>query len=113
VRGVLAAVLVAAVLAGGAAGAQTRATLRVVALSPVAVHGAGFHAGERVHVWVTLGGTNSVRVVRTTAAGAFTATFAAAPAYDPCNALLIARATGALGDAAVLKLPERACPASP
>ena len=52
------------------------------------------------------GAVDSVRRVRATPAGSFAA---AVPPYDPCTGPLTIVATGARGDSARLKLPQRAC----
>jgi hypothetical protein len=105
-------VLVAGALAGTAA-AQTKPTLRLLAQSPLTVRGVGFHAKEKVRVTVAVSSVKRVRVVRTTAAGAFTVEISNVTPYDPCNDTLRVNAAGAIGDTAVLKLPQRACPPSP
>ena len=112
-RGVLAALVVALGAAAGAAGAERVASLRLVAQAPLTLHGARFHVKEPVRVVVRMGGTKVTRTVRTSAAGGFTVVIATAASYDPCNADLVATATGGRGDSAVLKLPQRACPPSP
>jgi len=105
-------VFVAGALAG-TAGAQVKPTLRLLAKSPLTVRGVGFHAKEKVRVTVDVSSVNRVRVVRTTAAGAFTVEISNVLSYDPCNDTLVVKAAGAIGDKAVLKLPQRACPPSP
>jgi hypothetical protein len=110
-KGVL-AILVAGALAG-AAGAQIKPTLRLLANSPLTVRGNGFHAKEKVRVTVNVGSVKQVRVVRATAAGVFTVELSNMAPYDRCNDPLLVRAAGTIGDTAVLKLPQRACPPSP
>ena len=105
-------VCVAGALAG-TAGAQVKPSLRLVANSPLTVRGAGFHAKEKVRVTVAVSSVKQVRVVRTTAAGSFTVEISSTAPYDPCNDTLVVNAAGAIGDQAILKLPQRACPPSP
>lgn len=81
--------------------------------SPLTVRGNGFHAKEKVRVTVNVGSVKQVRVVRATAAGVFTVELSNMAPYDRCNDALLVRAAGTIGDTAVLKLPQRACPPSP
>lgn len=97
-------VLAGILAAGGHATTASRAHLSVPTRSPLTVHGAGFRAGERVTVTVTLVGHVSRKTV-TAAAGRFTVRFLAT-APKACTAFQV-RAVGSLGDrAAVLSTPE-------
>jgi hypothetical protein len=99
----------AALTVGGTTGAQsnTRASLRLVSLDPVAVHGAGFASRERVRV--DLSGAASERR-RTFAArnGSLSVRFAGVHATR-CDVIRVV-AVGSRGSRTVLKyLPSPAC----
>jgi hypothetical protein len=79
--------------------------------TPLVVRGAQFRPLERVRVTAAYGGLRVTRIVRSTRAGRFAASFGAA--YDPCLETLRVTATGARGDRASEKLPQRACPPQP
>jgi hypothetical protein len=107
------AVTVLALLAGAGpvahVSARTRPALRLVAVSPVRVHGSGFHARERVRVRLEAGGARTVtRRVRATRRGGFTAGFARI-LIDRCSAFSIT-AVGRSGLVATLRRPRPQCP---
>jgi hypothetical protein len=102
--------LVAAVLVTAGAGATAKPALRLLGKQPLAVRGASFKPSERVRVSFSTSTAKGVRSVRSSRAGVFTAQAPATVAYDPCVESLVVRAIGAGGDAARLKLPQRACP---
>jgi len=74
------------------------------------VRGAHFAPRETVRVTILGPAPRTQRRIRTSATGTFTVQL---PTYDPCNMSLTVLAAGARGDAAQLKLPQRACPPSP
>jgi hypothetical protein len=80
----------------------THPTLRLLARSPVKVHGTGFGRDERVTVTY---GTWRLRV-RTTRFGAFVAQF---PFADRCSSGRVV-ATGGPGQRAMLYIPPTLCP---
>jgi hypothetical protein len=110
---VIGAVGAALAFAGGtASGAPTKPVLKLVRTAPLTVRGTHFYARERVRVTVDAS-RRFVRTVRTSAAGAFTATFDnASLVFDRCGNNWIISARGAGGDAAMLKLPQPDCPPS-
>ena len=112
-RQLLAACAGTAALLAPAAAARPAPALRLVATDPVTVRGTHFHARESVRVTVRTADLTRIRRVRATATGSFTARFTAPVGYDPCADTLRVYATGARGDAAGLKLPQRACPPAP
>jgi hypothetical protein len=107
VRGFAATVLAAVIAVGAASAAPTAPTLRISA-DPLVVRGKSFRPAERVRVKLSSAQVSRVRVVRTTAAGTFSATFALP--FDPCNDTLTAVATGPGDERASAKLPARECP---
>jgi hypothetical protein len=105
----LAAALVAA-SAAAAVAASASPSLHV-STTPLVVRGAQFRPLERVRVTASYGDARVTRLVRSTRAGRFVASFGAA--YDPCVETLRVTAAGASGDRAHEKLPQRACPPPP
>ena len=99
--------------AGPAAGSQSTAALRLVTTQPLTVRGVHFKSHERVRVTQHLDASTRWKVVRATATGTFKVTFAVPTAIDPCLESVRVTAVGGRGSAAVLKLPQRACPPSP
>lgn len=71
------------------------------------VHGAHFHARERVRVTIQ-GPVDRRLIVRASKLGAFTLT--KAPSMDPCTESFVIVAVGATGDKARMKLMPRMCP---
>jgi hypothetical protein len=102
--------LALAVLGSTAIGGESRkkATLRLSGDAPLTLRGANFLPSERVRVTVTAGEVRRTKQVTATRAGVFVVRFDAA--YDRCSGF-IARAVGARGTQAALKLPLPACPA--
>ena len=97
---------VAALAAGVGAAASTRAILQLVDRQPIALKGRYFHPQERVRVTLELVVTR-VKYVRAGSNGSFTATFAGLN-MPHCGGLF-ARARGAQGSVATLKVPLPAC----
>ena len=96
-----------ALAVAGAAGSATTAQKPGLQFAGRTVQGRHFHPREKVRV--TIGGTfQFVRVVRTTATGAFAIDLP--QPLDPCNAGLFVTASSTRGEDAVLKLPPRLCP---
>jgi hypothetical protein len=107
-----AGVVAAGVLASLAYGATTvHPILRLVASSPVKVHGAHFRSAERVRVTFDLGAQNVVRTLRANRAGSFTASTDAD--FDRCGTLVVIRAVGARSGAATVKLQLPECAPNP
>jgi hypothetical protein len=102
--------LALALLGATAIGGESRkkATLRLSSDAPLTLRGANFLPSERVRVTVSGGELRRSKHVTASRAGVFVARFDAA--YDRCSGVL-ARAVGARGSLAVLKLPAPACPA--
>jgi hypothetical protein len=99
----LSAALAALVLAAGAGATSRPPALTLAAQLPrIVVHGSGFHPRERVTV---IAGLRTVHV-RATRLGSFVVDTGLT--VSRCTAPLV-RAVGALGDAALLKLPQPAC----
>jgi hypothetical protein len=113
VRRTVVPLLIVALTAGGAtiatgSSGRSQPRLRLVSAAPLKVRGTAFYPRERVRVTASTGaGVVLRRQVRTTAQGAFVATFAQV-VYDPCNSLRVT-ALGARGDRAVVKRPMREC----
>jgi hypothetical protein len=107
----LAAALLA-VASTALASSSSRPTLRITRMQPPTVAGASFRPTERVKVTFDVGAQRSVRFVRTTRAGAFTASAAAAE-LDRCGDMLLVLAAGARGDRASVKLKLPDCPPQP
>lgn len=106
-----AAAIALASLAGAADGSTTRAaTLRLADTQPLTVIGARFLSRESVVVRATVDGERSVRRVRATPTGRFTAIFAGIDVVDRCSSGILVRAVGARGSEATLKLPQPLCP---
>ena len=88
----------------------TKATLRVVDLSPLTVRGTGFEAEQSVRVVVRQAGrVVGRRSVRTGLRGGFTSRFAAVT-FHRCGADLAVTATASSGLTATAKLPLPDCP---
>jgi hypothetical protein len=101
--------IVAALLAVVPASAQAirHGHVRLLGLSPAAVHGSGFYARERVTVTVRSGSTIMQASVMSTTGGAFTVRFKrTVPAG--CQGIAVS-AVGARGDRADWKSPPRVC----
>jgi hypothetical protein len=108
-RAVAALVLVVSAAAGPAAPAQARPALRLVALSPVSVHGSGFGAREQVRVRLRAHATFiATRHVRATRRGGFTVRFAKV-LIDRCSAFSVT-AVGRSGRRATLARERAVCP---
>jgi hypothetical protein len=101
---------IAFLAATAASGAVPKAKVRFLSMQPVTVRGSGFFARERVRLTLTAADTKRIRVVRTSARGAFTATFGLPDGYDRCKDGLRVTAAGARGDRAAAKLPQPQCP---
>jgi hypothetical protein len=96
-----------ALAVAGVASSATTAQKPALRFAGRTVQGRYFHPRETVRV--TVGGTfQFVRVVRTTAVGAFAIDLP--QPLDPCNAGLFVTASSTRGESAVLKLPPRLCP---
>jgi hypothetical protein len=106
---VLALALAVALLGSAAIGGEARkkATLELAGSAPLALRGANFRSSERVRVTLS-GEVTRTRQVTASAAGVFVVRFQAR--YDRCS-VAIARAVGAKGSRAALKLIPAACPA--
>jgi len=102
--------LALALLGSTAIGGESKkkATLRLSNSAPLTLRGANFLPSERVRVTVTASTLRRTKQVTASRAGVFVARFDAA--YDRCNGFF-ARAVGARGSEAALKLPLPACPA--
>jgi hypothetical protein len=95
-------------LAPAAAGRSATPSVSIVTSSPLVVAGAHFRSHERV----TITAANTTRSVRTTALGAFRASFSPMT-VDRCSAVRIV-AVGAFGDRAVFARTHVMCaPAMP
>jgi len=105
-----AAVLFLAGAPAPAAGVKPR--LSLVSAQPLVVRGAHFAGRERVRLSFRAAAEPFVRVVRTTARGMLVAPAPAGLVYSPCASPLVVVATGARGDRAVLKVPQRECPSA-
>jgi hypothetical protein len=97
---------VAALALGIEAAASTRATLALVSRQPVALKGRYFHAHELVRVTLEVRVTR-VKLLRAGSNGGFTVTFVGTN-VPHCGGLF-ARARGAQGSVATLKIPLPAC----
>jgi hypothetical protein len=109
----VAAVIVLALLAGTGpaahASARARPALRLMALSPLRVHGSGFVRDETVRVRLRANGRRSaVRHVRATRRGGFTAKFGRV-LIDRCSSFTIT-AVGRSGRKATLHRARPECP---
>src|SRR4051812_5554301 len=106
ILGTAAIIAALAACASAAAGTAhlTTARLTVVTTTPLVVSGAQFRPNERVRVT----SSQVTRIVRTTAAGTFRASFGAAVVVDRCSAFRVV-AVGARGDQAVLTRPRPLC----
>ena len=106
----LSAVAVGTATAGqlGATPAKTAPELRVVKLAPLTFDGYRFVARERVRVTVTAASDQRVRFARANLRGRFRVAFPQLT-VGRCNGTLVARAVGAAGSRAALKLPELLC----
>ncbi|MGZ8691618.1 MAG: hypothetical protein ACXWZY_05535 [Gaiellaceae bacterium] len=103
-------VLVGAAYAFPSGTAATRATLKLVRTEPVLLSGSGFRSAERVRVSAQIDGKTLVRRVVASRVGAFRVAFGTDIVVDRCNSPFAARAVGARGSEARLKLPELLCP---
>jgi len=107
-----AAVLFLLTSPGSADSEAVKPRLTLVVVQPtVVVRGAQFAHRERVRVSFRAGGGPFSRIVRTTVKGAFLASAPSGFTYSPCGAPLVVDAIGAKGDGAVLRVPQRECPA--
>ena len=104
----VAAVVLTAVAASAAT--TTRAALKLVRMQPLVLTGSGFRSGERVRVTVQVGGEALTRRVTAGRLGLFRVAFGEDVVLDRCNSAFAARAVGARGSEARLKLPELLCP---
>ena len=99
-------VIGAALAAGGGAAASTHPSLSLAARQPVVLKGRDFHPLERVRVTLVMRVTR-VRLVRAGRTGSFLV------AFDGTNVPrcggMFARARGASGSLATLKIPLPAC----
>jgi hypothetical protein len=95
------------VATGLAQGGKVQPRLVLMSRTPVTVAGSHFAPRERVKVQFGA----ALRVVRSSASGAFVVRFA--QSSDPCNDSVIVTARGATGDAAAAKASARACPPAP
>ena len=82
--------------------------LRLLERQPLVLRGKSFLPRELVRVTVTADGQRSVRRIRASTTGVFTASFISV-VLDRCGGVL-AVAAGARGSQARLKLPQPACP---
>jgi hypothetical protein len=103
--------LVALAALGLAAGAASAAapTVRIVAIDPVLVRGAGFVPSERVRVTVVAGHAKRGRTTVTTRSGTFAIDLGALSRDNRCGTTIVVSAVGARGDRAAAKLPPREC----
>jgi hypothetical protein len=101
--------LALALLGSTAIGGESKkkATLRLSDTAPLVLRGANFMPSERVRVTVSAEVRRSKQVTASRA-GVFVVRFDFA--FDRCSAGAIARAVGARGSQAALKLPLPACP---
>jgi hypothetical protein len=102
---VLAAALGLVAVSGGS-GAESTARLRLAAIVPPVVAGTGFEPRERVVVTLAVRRAVRSKTVRASSAGSFAARFDPLLALEPCEGVVVARATGSHGSRAVLR---RAC----
>ena len=110
VRGLTISLMALVVALPALAGSTERPSIRLRASSPAKVVGTHFAPLERVRVVLT-SGASWKKTVRTSARGAFTATFLAAT-VDRCNGFTIV-ASGAKGEIATRKAMPFGCPPSP
>lgn len=87
----------------------TRPALKLLDTSPVVVRGLHFQSGERIRLTASIEGVKNARVVRASAAGAFTVGFGKGSRVDRCGGAFVVVAIGARGSKALLKLPSREC----
>jgi hypothetical protein len=106
-------ILFAVALVGACAAATAQAepakrpALAIIRSAPsFVVRGTSFKSREQVRLTLTAS-TRRSKLVRASAAGAFTADFGAV-FIDPCDAFSV-RAVGRSGSVALLKIPQRAC----
>jgi hypothetical protein len=106
----LIALVLPASAAGVGLGTQSKRVpvLRLLDRQPVVLRGRIFLPRELVKVTVTAEGQKSVKRIRATATGAFTANFLSVD-LDRCSGMLVV-ATGLRGSQAKLKVPQPACP---
>jgi hypothetical protein len=106
--------LVALVLPASAAGVGVEIeskrvpALRLLDRQPLSLRGKSFLPRELVRVTVTTDGQRTVKRIRATATGAFTANFVSLE-LDRCSGALVV-ASGFRGSQATLKVPQPACP---
>ena len=106
-RAAAALILSGVALSGwGGAAASTHATLSLTQRQPIVLRGRGFQPWERVRVMLETRVTR-VRELRAGRGGSFTATFAGT-IFPHCGGVF-ARARGAAGSVATLKIPLPAC----
>jgi hypothetical protein len=82
--------------------------LRLLDRQPLVLRGRSFLPRELVKVTVTTDAQRSVKRLRATSTGMFTANFVAVE-LDRCSGMLVV-ATGSRGSQARLKMPQPACP---
>jgi hypothetical protein len=110
----LAALLLTLVLPASTAGVAPAAestrvpALRLLDRQPLVLRGKSFLPRELVKVTVATDAQRSVKRLRATSTGTFTATFVAVE-LDRCSGMLVV-ATGSRGSQARLKMPQPACP---
>jgi hypothetical protein len=97
---------VAALAAGVEAAASTRATIQLVDRQPIVLKGRYFHSHERVRVTLVMLVTR-VKYARAGSNGSFTVTFTGLN-LPHCGGVF-ARARGAQGSVATLKVPLPGC----
>lgn len=106
--------LIALVLPASAAGvglgseSKRVPALRLLDRQPLILRGRSFLPRELVQVTVTTDGQRTVKRIRATTTGAFTANFVAVE-LDRCSGALVV-AAGFRGSQARLKVPQPACP---
>src|SRR3954463_14120892 len=102
--------ITAAVLATAA---PLHPALTITRTTPMlAVHGAHFRPAERVRVVLTHDGAKTIRTVRASTQGAFTASLGSLQPFDPCSDAFSILAIGSSGDRATVKFVPRECPPS-
>jgi len=105
--------LLVVVAAQTAVAGPGKPTLRATHLNPLTVVGTSFARSQRLSVAASSASKTQTRLVATTKAGTFTASFNLK--IDPClgGTTVIVRRAGRTATLAQLKLPARECPPSP
>jgi hypothetical protein len=106
----LIALVLPASAAGVGAGSEAKRVpaLRLLDRQPLTLRGKSFLPRELVRVTVTTDGKSTVKRIRATATGTFTANFVAVE-LDRCSGALVV-ASGLRGSQARLKVAQPACP---